>query len=109
MLQDKSTNFPFSLVVSSLMLKWTACFQEVAATYRNGTSGCGHVTARCDFRKHGVFAYCNGFQLEWKYVSHTCFLKRALDSFTRSVRIDVSHQERLVHKPCSHPRHLEKN
>jgi hypothetical protein len=105
MLQDKYTNFPLSLVVTSLMLKWTACFQDDATTYRNGTRGCSRVAAHCDFRKHGVFAYCNGFQLEWKYVSHTCFLKRALDSFTCSVRIGVSYQRRLVLKPCNHPRH----
>jgi hypothetical protein len=34
MLKTKSTNIPFSLVVSSWMLKRTACCQEVAATYR---------------------------------------------------------------------------
>lgn len=111
MLKAKSTNFPFSLVVSSLMLKRTACCQEVAATYRTRTSGCSRVTVQCDLRKHGDFAYCNGFQLKWKYeyASHTLFLKRALDNFTCSVRIDVSYQGRLVNKTCNDPKHFEKN
>ena len=99
MLKAKFTILPFSLVVSSLMLKQTACCQEVAATYRTRTSGWSRVTAQCDCRKHGVFAYCNGFQLKWKYVSHTCFLKRALDNFTCSVCIDVPYQGRLVTSP----------
>jgi len=53
MLQARSTNFPFSLVVSSLMLKRTACFQEVEAAYRSRTSWCSRVTTQSDFRKHG--------------------------------------------------------
>lgn len=107
MLQTKTTNFPFSLVVSSLMLKRAACCQEVATTYRTRTTGCSRVTAQCNFGKHDVFAYCNGFQLKWKYVSNTCFWKRVLDNFTCSVRIDVSHQGRLVHKYCNYPKYFE--
>jgi len=61
------------------------------------------------FPETWLFAYCNGFKLKWKYVSHTCFLKRALDNFAYSVRIDVSYQGRLVHKACNDPKHFEQN